>query len=693
MISSANKSGSSSFRIRTWIQNSQDLRLRVFASTAIVLLWSTLILPSAFLNGLFPLDVGGVLDKATHFPEDVHWILSPYNGSGRYFPLYWLYYAFLFQICGVAVQGYYLVQSAIFLLSVLMTSAIFVSIARNTIIVLLFGLSIFVSSPNVETLYTLGKAEPLLYLFISFILFVFYFGSANRRPPSFLKGAAITLAFACSMWSKETSVALFAFAIAGTAGALFLCRVGVFSSSEESPFRPYVNLLVCLGLGLSLAKLPFLLFAGSRDHAGSSYTSFSLSGQMIMDNVLFYLGQQPDVTITGLLATLLISVILLRGKPLSDTFDHKSARDLIFVVSLLVTAWVYLSIFLVWRWSMAYYLFLPAIIFRFVAGYGIYMLIQLRAWGRAIRLGSLVAMSVLGLHTAIYLWYTGSIQIRYSRMYTDALREYVKASHPGDSLIFESYPFYAEQVENTNQVLNLVFHVDRHLYGIADLVDPAIITREMRELLSVSDADLKNNEKNLPKKDDFIVSINGNELGTWQVRGVGPFYSDSSFLQKDGSYDMEKVAENRSYFPALLINVWTDRPAFMPTYVGYKLYRVTAGPRFNWLGRYPDGWMGRQARLILYPNHISSALVHVSTSEYNPGNAVCLYRDDVLLERASLSVGNEHTFKVTPVDKQSPTVFRFEVERTFVPRTLHLNKDKRELGAFIRLEPFAAKRP
>jgi hypothetical protein len=229
------------------------------------------------------------------------------------------------------------------------------------------------------------------------------------------------------------------------------------------------------------------------------------------------------------------------------------------------------------------------------------------------------------------------------------------------------------------------------MYGIADLVDPAVITPEMMQLLLITDADLANNEKNFPKKDDYVIAITGNGLATWQVRGVAPFYGEGSFLQRDGSYDLQVVAEERSYFPSVFVNIWTQRFDARQTYVGYDLYKVVEGPRFTWLGRYPDGWIGRRARLALFPEYVANALVHVSTSKYNPSNSVSVFRDEVLIDRVRLSEGTEHTFKLVPIARTSPTVFRFEVDRTFVPQKLHLNRDKRELGAMIRLEPFAAK--
>jgi len=46
-----------------------------YALTA-VLLWALLVLPGAFYNELFPLDLGGIVQIPVR-PDRFHWILSP----------------------------------------------------------------------------------------------------------------------------------------------------------------------------------------------------------------------------------------------------------------------------------------------------------------------------------------------------------------------------------------------------------------------------------------------------------------------------------------------------------------------------------------------------------------------------------------------------------------------------------------
>ncbi len=154
------------------------------ASSMIVVLWTLLILPAAFLNGLFPLDLGGILDICTHLQQRLHWILSPYNGSGRYVPVYWLYHVLLFRLFSTQTQAFYLIQHSIFLSSLLIVlGRLFERIAFRRIVTIFFCITLFVSSPNPETLFTLGKPEPLILFFISIVLLLFYGSRADGARP------------------------------------------------------------------------------------------------------------------------------------------------------------------------------------------------------------------------------------------------------------------------------------------------------------------------------------------------------------------------------------------------------------------------------------------------------------------------------------------------------------------------------
>jgi len=634
------------------------------------------------------MDIGEVFTSSAKFPSSFYSIISPYIRPGRYLPVYWLYHALLYLVSGIHVQGYFLVQSLIFLAGALTNGYLFTGMVRNRTVSMLFVVMMFISSPNSETLYTICKPEPIVFLLVSIILLLSYYGNADHRMLSAGKSAVIGLVFVCSLWTKETSLALFSFAIAGIAATLLLYPNTRVRKPGASPLHGYARLLFGLAFGFLLSKLPFVLFTNTAGVGKGTYTAYDLTRDIVVENAVFYLTQQPDVVVIGAIATFFVFILFRFAKSSPASLDERARYDLVFLIGLLAMAWSYCAIFLIWRWPMAYYLLLPAITFRFVLLCSLYAVTRLKLCRPRVRTTAVATIALLLLHASVYLWYTGSSQVRYSQVYSDALEKYAKLSHAGDSLTIESYPFYAEQVINTKFLLDLVYHEPRRLYGIADLIDPNVITLKMRQLLSITDAMLAANEGNVPKKGDYVLDITGDNLGTWQTRGVGPFYSDGSFLVQDGAYEMQELGNERSFFPAAFLNVWTHRAELRQTYIGYKIYRVSEGPKFTWLGRFPDGWMGRRTRLILYPEYVKNALVHVVTPKYNPINTLRLYRDDVLIDSVVLPQGKEQTFNLQTADR--PTLFRFELDRTFVPSQLHLNRDDRELGALISLEPFAA---
>jgi len=619
-------------------------------------------------------------------------MISPYFGSGRYFPVYWLYQdALVFGLFSTNTAGHYVVQSVLFLFSALLASRMFLVVTGPGLVAVLFGVAIFLSTPNAETLYTLFKAEPLVLFFTTVALLLFYFRARRPSSRSLPRLLAIALLFTLSIWSKETSLALIVFALAGCGLAFVFSRSPLLAPYVREDLRSYLLMLLALSGGFALSRLPYWIYASDASHLKATYTTFSVTPDLIWKNIYFYFSQQPDVIGFGILGSVFLVMLFRRAFLSGKHVCQKSVSDFIFAASLLAMASSYGAIFIVWRWPMAYYLFVPALLCRFVAGFGFYHLVQWHLIGRrGFVISSVVATALLG-YAAVYVWYTGASQVAYSQMYSRALRAYASFSHQGDSLVIESYPFYAEQAGGTSQVLETAFHASRRLYGIGDLVNPALVTREMRELLSVTDEDLAANEKNWPKKDDYVIAFTGSELGRWQIRGISPYYSDGSDLQRDGGYDMDLVNEDSVYFPALFPNVWTHRPNLKSVYSGYKIYRVREGPRFTWLGRYPDGWMGRRARLTLYPYYVTRALVHISTSTYNPVNPVTVLEGGRLIKSETLREGEERTFELTPRAGDQPTVFEIRVTNTFIPDKLGLNEDIRELGALIRLEPFGTR--
>lgn len=624
-----------------------------------------------------------------NFPTNLSWIISPYNGSGRYFPFYWIYNSFQFHWFGTTVSPYYFIQSIVFLVAALLTSATLHKITGNRRAAVLLLVAIYVSSPLAENLNTLGKAEPIAYLLITCIVFAFCNTHVMRHrsigvTKLIISTVFISPLFALAMWTKETSVALFGFCIFGIILSIVLGKFGKVGAYLDS-VKDYFYLLLALFVGLCIARAPYFIFPATL--SGVSYTDYAITPKLICENLVFYVQQQPDVIIFGGLALILLITAGRRLFFTGEAPDQSTARGYIFVASLCAMGWAYYLVLLAWRWPMAYYMLLPAIVFKLCTLYGIYitnMHVLIRKPLRFVVYG-LVALSTI--YAFFYIYYISSSQIAYSRIYSEALQKYKNMPGEKKALIMESYPFYAEQVGGTGRLLLVDKGTNFRVKGIADVLDPAVTTNiEILKLLNVSRPQLEENINNLPKRDDYLLTITGSKLATWFLRGVTPYYNEDSLLKMQGAYDMVLVAERQIKIPALYLHIWTNHLVAEETSVGYKLYKVVdEGPKFLWRGRYPDGWIGKEASLQVNTTYHQPVVIKLSAPNFALPNKVTIRKDGHLFKELELTGPDEKVLLLNGAT-QKPTVYQFGVQNAVVPKNIHLNKDTRELGLRITLE-------
>jgi hypothetical protein len=653
----------------------------ILGSLAIV--WGLLTFPPMLLSQWFPMDLPFVYYMGAHLDEWLPWIVSPYNGSGRYFPVYWLYNCLQYLVFGNAVWPYFLVQSVIFLASATLASRILLRMTGSIWVAAFLFIAIYINSPVAENLTTLGKGEPLSFFFVVCILATFHERS-SRDKPAWLDSVAVSLLFALALWTKETALVLLGFAATGLVISGALQKSG-WARRETTPVRPYLILFVALLAGFGIARLPYLLFPATT-HA-TSYTDYAITSKLVIDNATFYVTQQPDVIVFGILS---LAFLLLAGKRLvsvSTPSQPDNARNLVFAISLCAMAWAYWLALLLWRWPMAYYMLLPGIVFRLCAIYGLYVLAKQGLIKRSTYKAWWGGLVIALVYAALCVYYIASSQIAYSRVYTHALKQFQSAAPEKSTLVVESYPFFAEQISGTRSFLTHQLHMPAKISGIADLLNPSVVTPEMLSLLKVTRTMLDENMKALPKKGDYVLAFTGNKLATWFLRGVTPYYSEDSFLKKEGAYDMELVAGQQIVTPAIYPHVWTHLPAAGETSLGYKLYKVLEDkPKFFWKGRYPDGWVGSESSVMVNPSYGKPIVVKLSVPAYALPSTIRVSRDGNLLEMLTVSNTDEITLHLGEAPADS-TVITFDVPKTVVPKKLNLNSDDRALGARLSLDP------
>jgi hypothetical protein len=648
------------------------------------LLWLLLTVPTVLYSQWFPLDMPALFVMGEHLQDWLPWILSPHNGSGRYFPLYWLYHCAQYLVFGPVVWPYFMMLSAIYLAGTVLICRTIWRMTGSVRIAALLFVSLHLNSPTAENLTTIGKGEPLAFFLIACVIASFR-EDVVRGGMTRGSMAISAICFVAAIWIKETSLVLAGFAATGT----ILCFVLGRADSrfcKTTPIRPYLDLLAVLGAGWLVSKMPYVIFPKTSNLA--SYTDYAITGKLVKDNLFFYVTQQPDVLIFGLLAMILIGLAARSHWHKRGNLDNdRTPAMLVFTSSLCAMAWAYWVAMLLWRWPMAYYMLLPSITFKLCAFYGLY-LVALCHLARPWQLILIKAvMTVMVAFSALAFYYIGTSQIAYSRIYTDALKQYEKATSGKVPLIIESYPFYSEQVGGTQGLLNNQLNTIARVGGIGDLLDPAVLKPELLDLLKVTPDQLEANYNNLPHKGQYLLVFTGNKLATWFLRGVTPYFSEDSLLKMENVYDMELVAQKSIETSATYLHEWTNSLDSGSTYVGYKLYRVlTDQPRFLWRGRYPDGWVGFKSSLKIDSSYDAPVTLRISVPPFALPNHVRIIKDGVLLKELEFNDQNEVTVDIGPAPANS-TQLAFEVERAVAPKDIHMNKDDRKLGARIALVP------
>ncbi|MBL0422265.1 hypothetical protein JI739_18095 [Ramlibacter sp. AW1] len=655
---------------------------------ALALVWAAINLPAVFLSGWFPLDLPELFFMGENLEERLAWIISPYNGSGRYFPVYWLYHCLQYPLFGSRTGAYLLTQSLLFLAGTLIASRLTTSLSRSTMAgAVVFG-AIYLGTSIGENLTTVGKAEPLSFVLVVCVLMLARI-QMLQEALSIRRGLAIAVLFAIAMLTKETSMVLLGFAGVGAALSWMANRIEPTGRKIESETRQYLWFFGWLAAGLALAKLPYLLFP--RTDVRKSYTSYEVSWGLIEENLRFYLWQHPDILFFGVLSVGTLLILWQRQLRVAAT-EAQAQKDLIFVSSLCALGWGYWLALLIWRWPMTYYLLLPSVAFKVCA---IYALVQIRRTygsGLAYRTAVLFTVAML-VYSAAQIYYVTASQIAYSRIYTAALHKV--ATLPGidrSRLILDTYPFFAEQIGGTSRLLKTQLGVPLEVRGIGELTDPAVLNKDVMDILGIDPAAVDSNTRSLPNSGDYVLSFTGRLMGLWFLRGVAPFYNDSSLLQAQGWYDMDVVAESEIRFPAWFPHVWHHRPAVEHSSVGYKLYKVKDDkPRFFWKGRFPDGWIGPAASLVVSDRFAAPLSVKFSVPAHTLPVTLAISRNDEPFKTIEVGTPDELVINLAAADSVGDTEWKFNVSRSFVPKEMNINRDKRRLAARIALSPDPAR--
>lgn len=610
-------------------------------------------------------------------------IFNPYNGSGRYFPMYWVYNGLQYPLFGDAVAPWFLVQALVLLATALLLGKLLRELTGSRWLGTTFVAVFYLSTPLAENLSTLGKAEPVMLLLVASILLVFH-RSRLQGPGAWCAGGVICALFVLALWTKETSLILLAFA---GAGAVFAWAARVLRPWRAAPpaTMPYLRLLAALLAGVAVSRIPFLVYA--KTASGSTYTEYAITPGLVLANARFYLLQQPDVVVFGVLAVVMLPLLVRHagaGRRLSQPAE---ADKLVFVLAVAAMACAYWLTFQVWRWPLTYYMLLPGALFRFAALYAAFMLHRVGALGPRARHALLAVGGVALAWAAAATCYIVGTQIAYSRIYTEAMRQ-VQQFAPGGRLLIDSYAYYSEQVHATQMLLRNQLHLTTQVVGIADAIHPPAAAPEVLQALKLAPTD---DPAVVLQPGEYLLTFTGKALAHWLVRGVAPYHLMQSPLERQDA-GLQMVAQRSVSVPAVFLTHGTWRPSAEGATYGYRLQRVAApARRLAWTGRFDDGWVGEHATLSLDPDYGQPVAFSIRIMPYTIPATVRITRDGQLLKELKITRPEAIIVQAGPAP-QARTQFTIQVSRSFVPREQDVNDDVRRLAALVSLVP-TEKRP
>jgi len=335
------------------IQRQQTLNWKRFLLYSIPVLVCILIMIPRLASPSFGLmDDGYNLGKAIQIDQGD--LSLNYDGiTGRYRPVYWLYYALIYGLVGLNPLWYFAANTLIFCF---ITVSLIYLVAANQgtwLQAWTAGMIFALAVPNIENLYTLGKGEPLQFFFI---MLGFLLLNGLPRIQS-ARGRWIRIALAClplffATLTKETTLLIVPIFAANLGIEWFHQKIlgkrretGSATSPDWSIrfFAAAVAGILC-AIGYLIART---LLAGAEISTGTYTHAYGFGLDKVVPALLRWAGWIfRDFPYLFALAGLLLVFFIAKRR-----FPHWR----LYVYTLIwMAAWV--AFYLPWRFSQEYYL-------------------------------------------------------------------------------------------------------------------------------------------------------------------------------------------------------------------------------------------------------------------------------------------------------------------------------------------------
>jgi hypothetical protein len=475
--------------------------------------------------------------------------------AGRFRPLYWLYNWLLVRTLPVAAWSFALGNAVIMTLTVWLLYRIGRRLSSRFGGLVAAWLSV-ACLPYVENLYTYGKQEPRHVLFWVLVCLVLARACEVRQRTVRAILVGILPGVACVL-SKETGVL-----IAGPAAVIILAW---WLTRRHATGMPASAAMTALAAALPAFAVTILLVVLSRRSGNYAQTYLSLGTGSWLHLSMF----DRDAILTLLLTAGHLAALCL---PLAQRGPRRIAY-LALTAALLAQT----SFFVLVPNALSYYLLTPAVLSALLAGCGAdWLLASGRRW---LVVGAVGLLAGCGLVSATR--YAAAL-VGWSWLY-GRLDKAVSIGRPARAF------FHEAGSPEAHVEADLTW---RRLHGIQVTVGVLDCSRFEPGIPCITGRDLR--------AGDWIIEQFGDPACNPRipVRDLNAARSTSEAL----------LAEGRSALPVFEIGRYratfscpVDLFRAHPTFLEWRIYRVTQTPTITWPGLPADGWLSANSRIVVQP--------------------------------------------------------------------------------------------
>ena len=638
------------------------------------IVWLIVVYPCLFTYDYFYLDTPSIEMTAKNVFNDFSW-LYPHDGSGRYFPIYKLFNGLIYMFFGRNLFSLFLGETILFLLGSMLMVYIGHKLTKNKYVCIIIAVTFYINTPVAENAYTVGKPEALL---LVIILLVFLQklhvieGQNNVRMHLIMSTIFVILA----MWIKETAICII------VTGVIYLL-IQIYNQFFLKDYnnRGIVRSLMyvfSISIGIVISKLPGLLI--TNPYGNNFYTEYHVTFGTIKNNLQFYLLQQPDIIILGVLNIALCAWVLVKSVKNKKRLDKYEE----FLILTTAFSWAYICGMLLWRWPTGYYLLVPAVMFKFVLIVFTYNLYCKKGFNKIMVYSISVIFTILNIYGFCYTYYIATSQVEMAKLYTDAINHYINIANPQERLISEQWNFYVEPTYQTNHLITSIKGKNElKIVGIEDILNQTKASDEIIKLYRIQE--FPNSQERMPKKGDFILVFTGRKPAHWVLRGVTPFFGYNSKIYESG-YELELLSQKVFSRKSIFFDKTSKGVVFQNTSLGYKLFKVNSNnPHTIWEGKYSDNWVGREATLKIWPKAgEKNVTIGFTVPKENLPLTIDVTETDTKISSIIVEDTNDKEIILDTSLGKDMYEFKLLLSKTMVPKNLGINSDTRDLGILIK---------